>query len=119
MYVKMNSWRPFIDTNYTKSGDKMQRSCALAIIKPMKNMTGEYSCKVESYQDYDSRAQYLQMIVPETHFYLNVHQPSEGTGIECTVENIYPEPQLKILYVLPFAHLYSFIVYVAFLHFFF
>lgn len=105
MYVKVNSWRPFIDTNYTISNDKMQQHRALAIMNPMKNMTGNYTCYVESYADegYDSRIQYLQMIVPETHFYLNVRKPFEGAGnnlsVECTAKNIYPEPQLKILYV--------------------
>lgn len=98
--------RPFIDTNYTKSDNDMQRHRALAIIKPMKNMTGEYSCRVGSLNSADDiRSQYLQMIVPETHFYLNVRKPFEGAGnnlsVECTAKNIYPEPKLTISYVFP------------------
>lgn len=84
----------------------MQEHRALAIIKPTKNMTGEYSCRVESYATHhgdDTRSQYLQMIVPETNFYLNVDAPFGGSGnnlsVECTAKDIYPEPQLKILYV--------------------
>lgn len=93
--------RPFIDTNYTVSDNEMQRHRALAIIKPMKNMTGKYSCQVGSWnKDDDVRAQYLQMIVPETHLYLSVIQ-HEGAGnnlsVQCTAKNIYPEPKLTIL----------------------
>lgn len=81
-------------------------------------MTGEYLCKVETFQgDDDARAQYLQMIVPETHFYLNVRKPFEGAGnnlsVECTAKNIYPEPQLKILYVFPAYHRYPYIIFLS------
>lgn len=98
--------RPFIDANFTISDNEMQRHRALAIIKPMKNMTGEYSCHIGSLAigslD-DVRSQYVQMIVPETYFYLNVSKPFEGAGnnlsVECMAKNIFPEPQLKISYV--------------------
>lgn len=101
IYEKWNLLRPFIDTNYTVSDNEMQRHRALAIIKPMKNMTGDYSCRVGSFNKADDiRSQYLQMIVPETHFYLSVRKPFEGAGnnlsVECTAKNIYPEPILTI-----------------------
>lgn len=112
--MQTNPIRPFIDTNYTASDNEMQRHRALAIIKPMKNMTGEYSCQVGSYTNEDRRVQHLQMIVPETHFYLNVGKPFGNGGnnlsIECAAKNIYPEPKLTILYVFqsffrnPFSH---------------
>lgn len=64
-------------------------------------MTGEFRCQVESYQIEDSRTQYLQMIVPETDFDLSVEKSDFGDSLNvvCSAKNIYPEPQLKILYV--------------------
>ncbi|XP_031622373.1 uncharacterized protein LOC116340193 [Contarinia nasturtii] len=92
--------KPFIDTNYTASDNALQRHRALAIIKPMKNMTGEYTCEIGSYKNDDKRSKHLQMIVPETDFKLNVaeHTDNEDAlSIECIAKNIYPEPKLTIL----------------------
>lgn len=96
--------RHYIDTNYTASDDDMQRHRALAIIKPMKNMTGEYTCQVGSYKTDDKRVKYLQMIVPESDLKLKIDElPDSEVGdelsIECIAKNIYPEPKLTILYV--------------------
>lgn len=97
--------KPFIDTNYTVSDNPMQRHRALAIIKPMKNMTGEYTCEVGSYVNDDKRSKYLQMIVPETDLKLSVveeydnERGDEALSITCIAKNVYPEPKLTILYV--------------------
>lgn len=97
--------KPFIDTNYTVMGNEMQRHRALAIIKPMKNMTGEYSCNVGSYTTDHTVSQHLQMIVPETDLKLSVDEQfdnergEDALSIQCIAKNIYPEPKLTILYV--------------------
>lgn len=94
--------KSFIDTNYTVSDNERQRHRAIAITKPMKNMTGEYRCEVGSETHDDKRSQYLQMIKPETDLKLNVVDNLEGENaltIECIAINIYPEPNLTILYV--------------------
>lgn len=91
--------KPYIDTNYTISDDKMQRHRALAIIKPLKNMTGEYTCQVGSFANDDKRVKYLQMIVPETDLKLTVtkeNDEDDALTIECIVKNIYPAPKLTI-----------------------
>lgn len=96
--------KQFIDTNYTVSDDAMQRHRALSIIKPMKNMTGEYACQVGSFKNDEKVGKYLQMIVPESDFKLNVVELSNGEfsdelSIECIAKNVYPEPKLTIMYV--------------------
>lgn len=81
----------------------MQRHRALAIIKPMKNQTGEYTCEVGSFLSDDKRSKYLQMIVPETDLKLSVDElfdnerGEDALSIECIAKNIYPEPKLTIL----------------------
>lgn len=82
----------------------MQRHRALAIVRPMKNMTGEYTCAVGSFKTDDKRSKYLQMIVPESDLKLNVAELSgsdlaDELSIECIAKNIYPEPKLTIVYV--------------------
>lgn len=94
--------RHYIDTNHTASDNDMQRYRALSILKPMKNMTGEYTCSVGSYKNDDRRIQYLQMIVPETDLKLNVDELADSElgdelSIECIAKNIYPEPKLTIV----------------------
>lgn len=94
--------RHYIDTNYTVAGDELQRYRALAIAKPMKNMTGEYTCSVGSYKNDDKRKQYLQMIVPEADLILKVdelpdRELDDELSIECIAKNIYPEPKLSIV----------------------
>lgn len=96
--------RHFIDTNYTVSDDIMQRHRALAIVRPMKNMTGEYTCAVGSFKTDDKRSKYLQMIVPESDLKLSVDalpgsEQADELSIQCIAKNIYPEPKLTILYV--------------------
>ncbi|XP_055313633.1 uncharacterized protein LOC129574956 [Sitodiplosis mosellana] len=95
--------KPFIDTNYTVSDNAMQRHRALAIIKPMKNMTGEYTCEVGSFLNDDKRSKYLQMVVPESDLKLSVveeydnERGGDALSITCIAKNIYPEPKLTIL----------------------
>lgn len=91
--------RHFIDTNAT-TPDGTQRRFPLVLIKPTKNMTGEYTCQVGSYKTDDKRVQHLQMITPETDLKLNVLELDSGpdtVSIECIVKNIYPLPNLKIM----------------------
>lgn len=80
----------------------MQRHRALSIVKPLKNMTGEYTCQVGSFDSDDKRVKYLQMIVPETVLKLTVtkaNDEDDALMIECIVKNIYPAPKLTISYV--------------------
>lgn len=100
--MQSNIIKPYIDTNYTISDDKMQRHRALAIIKPLKNMTGEYTCQVGSFTNDDKRVKYLQMIVPETDLKLTVtkdNDEDDALTIMCIVKDIYPAPKLTISYV--------------------
>lgn len=89
----------------------MQRHRALSIVKPLKNMTGEYTCQVGSFNNDDKRVKYLQMIVPETDLKLNVDEQfdsehgEDALSIECIAKNIYPEPKLTILYVSTQTHI--------------
>lgn len=91
--------RHYIDTNYTVSEEPMQRHRALAIIKPMKNMTGEYSCSVGSLKNDDKRRKFMQMIVPESDLELRITEIDDEPSIECIAKNVFPSPKLTILCV--------------------
>lgn len=64
-------------------------------------MSGDYTCEIGSFISDDIRSQYLQMIVPESEFKLNVDKivdnvRQEVSSIECIAKNIYPEPKLTM-----------------------
>lgn len=91
--------RHFIDTNATLP-DSSQRRFPLVLLKPTRNMTGEYTCQVGSYKKDVKRGQHLQMITPESDLKLKVleiEEDPEMMSIECIVKNIYPLPNLKIM----------------------
>lgn len=45
-----------LNSSYTVSDEKMHKHRALALIKPLKNFTGEYKCVASTYQSEDSRS---------------------------------------------------------------
>lgn len=90
--------RNYINANYTVSDDELQKYRALAITKPMKNMSGNYTCSVSTYSSDDKKTTHLQMIVPESELKLitKLDEENDVLSIECYAKNIYPEPELQI-----------------------
>lgn len=88
----------YINVNHTASYDTSKRHRALAIMRPMKNMSGIYECSVSTYKSNDIKAAHLQMIVPHSEFVLQtkLNEPKTEWAIECYAKNTYPEPELLI-----------------------
>lgn len=51
-----------VDTSYSVSKDKYYKHRALLITKPLWNMTGEYTCHVQTFESSDKRSSHLQVI---------------------------------------------------------
>lgn len=88
----------YINVNHTASHDTTKRHRALAIMRPMKNMSGNYECSVSTYKSNDIKSAHLQMIVPHSDFVLQtkLNEPKTEWAIECFAKNTYPEPELLI-----------------------
>ncbi|KFB43165.1 AGAP011578-PA-like protein [Anopheles sinensis] len=58
-------FQPFknrVDTSYVVSQEDMHKHRAMAIIKPLANFTGEYSCIVQTYASIDRKTAKLKII---------------------------------------------------------
>lgn len=51
-----------IKKNFTISDDPIKKYRGVAVIKPMLNFSGEYSCSVQTYQSSDRKSSVLQII---------------------------------------------------------
>lgn len=88
-----------IDLNYTASDHIHHKHRALAITKPIVNMTGTYTCSVGTYQSEDKRSSHMQIIIPESDFQLKVEEAGDGSDdikVECSAQDVFPEPKLII-----------------------
>lgn len=87
-----------IDLNFTAT-DHIHRHRALAITKPIFNMTGTYTCSVGTFESEDKRSRHMQIIIPESDFQLKVEEANDDSGdinFECYAQDVYPEPKLLI-----------------------
>ena len=86
-----------VNRTFTVSDIEMHKHRALAIVKPIRNFTGEYACSVQTFQSNDKKSAYLQMIVPESEFYLKYRRDeSNHVLIQCSAYDMSPEPQLTL-----------------------
>lgn len=92
-----------IDLNYNTTDNTeykhRTRHRALVITKPTINMTGMYTCAVGTFKSEEKRSSHMQIIVPESQFILKVQKANDGSkdiNVECSAEDIYPEPRLTI-----------------------
>ncbi|XP_055620981.1 uncharacterized protein LOC129765121 [Toxorhynchites rutilus septentrionalis] len=87
-----------VNSSYTVSDEKMHKHRALALIKPLKNFTGEYTCAVSTFQSEDSRSAGMLIIVPESSFMLRYHSSniSNLVMVLCSVYGIFPLPTLSL-----------------------
>ncbi|XP_055921247.1 uncharacterized protein LOC129952600 isoform X1 [Eupeodes corollae] len=72
----------------------------ISINKPDWNMTGEYTCSVQTFESTDKRSARLQIIVPESEFGLETRIDVEESNVDviCTVQNVFPQPVLSVLF---------------------
>lgn len=51
-----------VDTTYAVSKDKIYKHRALLITKPLWNMTGPFTCHVQTFQSSDKKSAHMQVI---------------------------------------------------------
>ncbi|KAG5669918.1 hypothetical protein PVAND_000208 [Polypedilum vanderplanki] len=86
-----------IKKNFTVSDDPNKKYRSVAVMKPLMNFSGEYSCSVQTFQSSDKKSSHLQIIVPESHFKLTYRTDFEDmVHIKCSAFNVFPEPKLSL-----------------------
>ncbi|XP_061386531.1 uncharacterized protein LOC133321459 isoform X1 [Musca vetustissima] len=70
----------------------------ISIRRPDWNMTGEYTCFVQTFESTDKRSSRLQIIVPESDFLLETKMDGTRENVEvmCAVQNVFPQPVLYV-----------------------
>ncbi|XP_055613637.1 uncharacterized protein LOC129760090, partial [Uranotaenia lowii] len=95
--VAFSHFKGHIDTEYAVSDDRFQKYRALRLTNPLTNLTGKYSCSVQTYEENETKSAPLQIILPETEFNLTYHQESNGSlMVSCAVNDIFPKPELSL-----------------------
>ena len=56
------SFKNRVDIGYAVSEDHLHKHRAMAIIRPLTNFTGEYSCTVQTYTSMDKKSAKLKII---------------------------------------------------------
>ncbi|KAM7341771.1 uncharacterized protein ACRADG_009437 isoform 3-T3 [Cochliomyia hominivorax] len=71
----------------------------ISIRRPDWNMTGEYTCFVQTFESTDKRSSRLQIIVPESDFLLETKMDGARENVEvmCAVQNVFPQPVLSVI----------------------
>ncbi|KAH8390033.1 hypothetical protein KR200_005891, partial [Drosophila serrata] len=72
----------------------------ISIKNPDWNMTGEYTCAVQTFQTTDKRSARLQIIVPESDFMLEARMGVARTDVDimCAVQHVFPQPMLSVMF---------------------
>lgn len=109
-----------IDTTYSPSSEKNDQYRAISITNPQWNMTGNYTCSVQTFQGVSKKTSELKIISechelmnstskvlrvfwiisePESDFKLaaEVDKELDDLDVTCSVEDIFPPPHLAIL----------------------
>ncbi|XP_055530627.1 uncharacterized protein LOC129721739 [Wyeomyia smithii] len=96
--IGFTSMKHQVNRSYTVSNEEMHKHRALALIRPLKNFTGEYTCAVSTYQSEDTRSALMLVVVPETGFVLKYYNSniSNLVTVLCSVYGIFPGPVLSL-----------------------
>ncbi|KAJ6633616.1 hypothetical protein Bhyg_17419, partial [Pseudolycoriella hygida] len=105
IYQWIPSQKPFalplmkglVNLTYVASSETFFRHKALWISKISWNLTGEYTCHVQTFQSTDKKSAKLQIIVPERKLELRHKTDDKGVvTINCIVKRIFPEPKIIV-----------------------
>ncbi|XP_058456352.1 uncharacterized protein LOC131433775, partial [Malaya genurostris] len=93
-----NAMKYQVNRSYTVSDEEMHKHRALALIRPLKNFTGEYACAVSTFQSEDTRSASMLVIVPESSFVLKYYNSdiSNLVTVLCSAYGIFPRPMLSL-----------------------
>ncbi|XP_052758785.1 uncharacterized protein LOC113520173 [Galleria mellonella] len=87
-----------LDLNYKSSHNPYAQHRALRIKNPTPELTGNYTCVVSTFLAEDQKTKPMTIFVPEKRFEMIVDRLEDGyLNIICTVEGVFPRPELVIL----------------------
>ncbi|GAB0089522.1 uncharacterized protein DMENIID0001_040840 [Sergentomyia squamirostris] len=90
-------FRGRVDTKYEASSLPESKHRAVAVIKPTWNMTGDYTCSVQTFQSQDKKSAHLQIVVPDKDFDLTYRCCDQNYFVvECSTLKVFPEPSLTL-----------------------
>lgn len=97
----LNVMRNRIDEKHEASPEPEKAHRALVIAKPTWNMSGEYTCVVDSFQSSARKSSILQIVVPPEELSIREKKEAETENEEeaevtCEADDAYPEPQLSL-----------------------
>ncbi|GAB0092012.1 uncharacterized protein DMENIID0001_069480 [Sergentomyia squamirostris] len=94
----LNVMRNRVDEKYEAASEPEKMHRALMIAEPTWNMTGEYTCSVDSFQSRAVKSAVLQIVVPPKTLSIDrvdaEDDDPETDLISCVADDAYPEPQL-------------------------
>ncbi|KAH8305912.1 hypothetical protein KR018_003644, partial [Drosophila ironensis] len=73
----------------------------ISIKNPDWNLTGEYTCAVQTFESTDKRSARLQIIVPESDFMLEARRGDGSRAdvdIVCVVQRVFPQPVVSVMF---------------------
>ncbi|KAG4068497.1 hypothetical protein HA402_004838 [Bradysia odoriphaga] len=86
-----------LNLTYEASTEPFFKHKSLWITKTSWNLTGEYTCHVQTFQSSDKKSGRLQIIVPESKFELKHKTDDSGVvSIVCKVSDIFPKPDIIV-----------------------
>ncbi|CAG4985324.1 unnamed protein product [Parnassius apollo] len=87
-----------LDLSYKISHNPYTQHRALRILQPGTELTGNYTCVVSTFLDEDQKTRPMTIFVPETKFDMIQDRLNDGyLNIICSVEGVFPKPELVIL----------------------
>lgn len=79
------------------SSDPNYEFRGLTLINPSVELTGVYKCVVQTDQDSKFKEKELHVIDISNYTLIFSHEPIEnGTQLNCSISNVYPEPTVHI-----------------------
>ncbi|XP_055694765.1 uncharacterized protein LOC129796669 [Lutzomyia longipalpis] len=90
-----------VDEKHVASSEPQKAHRAMVIAEPTWNMTGEYTCVVDTFQSRSIKSAMLQIIVPPEEFSVKEKkeretESEEEAEVTCEADDAYPEPQLSL-----------------------
>ncbi|KPJ01027.1 hypothetical protein RR46_05292 [Papilio xuthus] len=87
-----------LDLTYKVSQNPYMKHRALRILQPGTELTGNYTCVVSTFLAEDEKTRPMTIFVPETRFDMIQDRLHDGyLNIICSVEGVFPKPELVIL----------------------
>jgi len=88
-----------LDLRYQASTDPFTVHRALKILNPSTELSGDYTCKVSSFEDEDSVTKKMTVYAPPSNVNIRTFKPTEDSvNVTCVAEGIHPIPDVNMVY---------------------